>query len=280
MTTPTTPEGRRELKALRQLAEKASPEARQQALRFVAGLSKRHQRIAKWHSEHGRRDVGKEYHRRAAGFAAVVCDLERANREMASVVEDANLYFAMLRVAKENGFDSLTDAITVAVRAEASEQREAGLKEALNRARDGLAALEEIEACWDAYGTAGNRNNLSLSEQIASTLRELEDALHDYGNAESECKIAEARNEELEAALAEANEARSILREQVATLTDLLAPFGEFADLVEQETNGFEYEDKVALALVVPNGGGQVEMDRIDLGCFYAARRQSKEGGE
>lgn len=91
--------------------------------------------------------------------------------------------------------------------AEAIKDRKAADEHVLRvaaEARDGLAALEEIDACWDAYGTAGNRKNLSLSEQVASTLRELEDALHDYGNADSEAKSAEADNEDLNAALAEA----------------------------------------------------------------------------
>ena len=67
-------------------------------------------------------------------------------------------------------------------------------------ARDGFAALEEIDACWDAYGTASNRMNLTLSEQIASTLRELEDMSENYGNAEGELKMAQAEIEELRTA--------------------------------------------------------------------------------
>lgn len=85
-------------------------------------------------------------------------------------------------------------------------------------AKDGLAALEEIDACWDAYGTAVNRMNLTLSEQIASTLRELDDALRDYGNAESECKAAEARVGELEAALATPPAAPSMPAGDVSSL--------------------------------------------------------------
>jgi hypothetical protein len=43
---------------------------------------------------------------------------------------------------------------------------------------DGLAALELIDRCWEAYGDPNNRGHLSLDEQIAATLRELDDALH------------------------------------------------------------------------------------------------------
>lgn len=59
---------------------------------------------------------------------------------------------------------------------------------------DGLAALTEIDECWEACGLPGNRGKLSLSEQIASLSRE---GSADYERAEA----AETRVRELEEAL-------------------------------------------------------------------------------
>lgn len=56
------------------------------------------------------------------------------------------------------------------------------------------------------------------AEIITDLANKLDDALHDYGNAESECKLAEARNEELEAALTEARREVSELREGLRPL--------------------------------------------------------------
>lgn len=39
-----------------------------------------------------------------------------------------------------------------------------------------FSAQEEIEAAWDAFGTSGNRQVLTLAEQIASHQREVDDA--------------------------------------------------------------------------------------------------------
>lgn len=61
---------------------------------------------------------------------------------------------------------------------------------------------------------------------------ELDDALHDYGNAESEAKGAEADNEDLKAALTEA-------RREVSELREGLKPFAEAAEEIdERSTNG------------------------------------------
>jgi len=87
-------------------------------------------------------------------------------------------------------------------RDEAIKDRDAQAQHVLKvaaEAQDGFAALEEIDACWDQYGHKNNRAHLTLSEQIASTLRELEDMSENYGNAEGELKLAEERIAEFEA---------------------------------------------------------------------------------
>lgn len=86
-------------------------------------------------------------------------------------------------------------------------------------AKAGFAALEEIDACWEAYGTASNRKHLTLSEQIASTLRELEDMSENYGNAEGELKMAEAERDSLTQLLADSDEAWNILTQAVLERT-------------------------------------------------------------
>jgi hypothetical protein len=64
---------------------------------------------------------------------------------------------------------------------EAIKDRNAHADHVLRMAReceDGLTALEVIDACWEAFGVPSNRQHLSLSEQVTSTLNELE-AAHD-----------------------------------------------------------------------------------------------------
>lgn len=61
---------------------------------------------------------------------------------------------------------------------------------------------------------------------------ELDDALHDYGNAESEAKGTKADNEDLKAALTES-------RREVSELREGLKPFAEAAEAIdERSTNG------------------------------------------
>lgn len=47
-----------------------------------------------------------------------------------------------------------------------------------SEARACFDAQSEIDATWDAIGTRGNPNALSLSEQVASLMRELDAALN------------------------------------------------------------------------------------------------------
>jgi hypothetical protein len=53
-------------------------------------------------------------------------------------------------------------------------------------ASDGFVALEEMDRCWEAYGTPNNRAHLSLSEQITATHTEMCDLDCRATNAERE----------------------------------------------------------------------------------------------
>ncbi len=88
-----------------------------------------------------------------------------------------------------------TDAIITQLRSLQAERDEAlasarssdeHVQRIAREAEAGMAALSDIDAFWDAYGTAGNRGHLSIAEQAASTLNELE-------AAESKLSLLEAR---------------------------------------------------------------------------------------
>lgn len=76
---------------------------------------------------------------------------------------------------------------------------------------------------------------------------ELDDALHDYGNAESEAKGAEADNEDLKAALAEARRQIAERAEALKTSSGLLR---EMRDLVKDHPD-FQRRDLVPLGIAV-----------------------------
>lgn len=96
------------------------------------------------------------------------------------------------------------------------------------------AAIERLENFVEAFKLNPYEKRRARDDDVRTLLadharlegenerlrNELDDALHDYGNAESEAKAAEADNEDLKAALTEARREVSELREGLAGFAD------------------------------------------------------------